>query len=100
MTGEAKSSEDTGNYKKKIVLGEVNISGLPQWLQGKESAYRTHRHFGFNSQVRKIPLEEVMATHSSILAWIIPWTEPGGLCSPWGRKELDTTETAEHCSNI
>ena len=26
------------------------------------------------------PLEEGMATHSSILAWIIPWTEePGGL---------------------
>ena len=29
--------------------------------------------------VRKIPLEEGMATHSSILAWRIPWTEePGG----------------------
>ena len=26
------------------------------------------------------PLEEVMATHSSILAWRTPWTEePGGL---------------------
>ena len=26
------------------------------------------------------PLEEAMATHSSILAWRIPWTEePGGL---------------------
>ena len=28
------------------------------------------------------PLEEAMATHSSILAWRIPWTEePGGLQS-------------------
>ena len=28
------------------------------------------------------PLEEVLATHSSILAWRIPWTEaPGGLQS-------------------
>ena len=28
------------------------------------------------------PLEEEMATHSSILAWKIPWTEePGGLQS-------------------
>ena len=28
------------------------------------------------------PLEEGMATHSSIVAWIIPWTEdPGGLPS-------------------
>ena len=25
------------------------------------------------------PLEEGMATHSSILAWRIPWTEPGRL---------------------
>ena len=29
---------------------------------------------------REDPLEEEMATHSSILAWEIPWTEePGGL---------------------
>ena len=39
---------------------------------------------------REYPLEKGMATHSSILAWRIPWTEePGGL---WGRKESDTTE--------
>ena len=38
------------------------------------------------------PLEEEMATHSSILAWEIPWTrEPGGLQST-GRKESDTTD--------
>ena len=37
--------------------------------------------------------EKAMATHSSILAWKTPWTEkPGRLHSPWGRKELDTTE--------
>ena len=39
------------------------------------------------------PLEEEMAIHSSTLAWKIPWTEePGRLYSPWGRKELDTTD--------
>ena len=38
------------------------------------------------------PLEKEMATHSSILAWRIPWTEePGGLQS-MSHKELDTTE--------
>ena len=32
------------------------------------------------SLVWKDPLEKEMATHSSILAWEIPWTEePGGL---------------------
>ena len=36
----------------------------------------------FDPWIRKIPLEEEMATHSSILAWRIPWTEePGGLQS-------------------
>ena len=34
-----------------------------------------------------------MATHSLHLAWRIPWTEePGGLYSPWGRKESYMTE--------
>ena len=32
---------------------------------------------GFNCQVGKIP-EEKMATHSTILAWRIPWTEEPG----------------------
>ena len=36
----------------------------------------------FNPRVGKIPLEKEMATHSSILAWEIPWAEePGGLQS-------------------
>ena len=31
---------------------------------------------------REDPLEKEMATHSSVLAWSIPWTEkPGELCS-------------------
>ena len=35
------------------------------------------------------PLEKELATHSSILAWEIPWTEePGGL-QPMGHKEQD-----------
>ena len=34
-----------------------------------------------------------MATHSSLLAWIIPRTEgPVGLYSTWNHKELDTAE--------
>ena len=37
-------------------------------------------------------LEKKMATHSSILAWKIPWTEEPVGYSPWGHKELDSTE--------
>ena len=37
---------------------------------------------GFGSVSLEDPLEKEMATHSSILAWKIPWTEgPGGLQS-------------------
>ena len=36
---------------------------------------------------REYPLEKAMALHSSILAWIIPWTEePGGLQSIWSQR--------------
>ena len=37
-------------------------------------------------------LQKEMATHSSILAWKIPWTESLVGYSPQGHKELDTTE--------
>ena len=43
---------------------------------------------------QKIPLEKGTATNTSILAWRIPMDrEPTGY-SPWGVKELDTTEAA------
>ena len=38
------------------------------------------------------PLEETMATHSSILVWRIPWTEEPGGYSPWGHEESDRAE--------
>ena len=49
------------------------------------------------NQVRSLgqedSLEKGMATHSSILAWRIPWTEePGRLYSSWGHRESNTTE--------
>ena len=52
------------------------------------------------TQVRSLgqedTLEKEMATHSSILAWRISWTEePSGLQS-CDHKELDTTEATEH----
>ena len=41
------------------------------------------------------PLKKGKATHSSILAWRIPWT----IYSPWGRKESDTTERLSSSSS-
>ena len=39
---------------------------------------------------REDPLEKEMATHSSILAWRIPWMEELGGLQSMGRKESDT----------
>ena len=57
--------------------------GLPQWLSGKK---KKNPSAVPEMQVRSLgqedPLEEEMATHSSFLAWDIPWREePGGLQS-------------------
>ena len=37
---------------------------------------------------REDPLEEGMATHSSILAWIISWTEETGGLQPMGSQRV------------
>ena len=73
----------------------INILGFPggsvvKNLPAKCWRYKRPR---FNPWVGKIPLEKEMATHSSILAWRIPWTENSLVgYSPRSHKELDTTE--------
>ena len=65
---------------------------------GKESA-RTAEDLGSVPGLGRFPLKEGVATHSSILAWRIPIDRGAWQASPWGRKELDTTEqlsTAKH----
>ena len=48
----------------------------------------TMRETQVHSLGREDPLEKEMATHSSILAWEIPWMEePGGL-QPTGSQRL------------
>ena len=57
------------------------LLGLPlvaQLVKNLPAMQKTH----VQSVGQVDPLEEEMATHSSILAWKIPWTEePGGLQS-------------------
>ena len=43
------------------------------------------------------PLVEGMATHSSVLAWRIPWTEEPGRLQ--GHKESDITEVTKHAQS-
>jgi len=56
----------------------INI-GFPGNSVGKESACQCRRPVGSIPGLG-IPLEKEIATHSSFLAWEIPWAEkPGGL---------------------
>ena len=49
---------------------------LPWWLRSKESTASTRDSGSIPESGR--PLEKEMATHSSVLAWEIPWTEEPG----------------------
>ena len=62
---------------------------MPQSVKSLPAMWETQ----VRSPGEEDPLEKEMATHSSILAWRIPWTEERGeVHSPGGRNELDTTE--------
>ena len=45
----------------------------------------------------KDPLQKAMATHFSILAWEVPWTEEPGGYSPWGRKGPNSNWDCYNC---
>ena len=44
------------------------------------------------SLTREDALEEGMATHSSVLAWRVSWTDGLAGYSPWGHEESDMPE--------
>ena len=68
-------------------LGETNLSLIAQPVMNPPAMQDTQVQFLGPED----PLEEGMTTHSSILAWRIPWTkEPGGLQSLRPQK-WDTT---------
>ena len=101
-----------GIYLKEVYAHRFLCKCLPhldsRWLQ-KEKQFKAHQDFSGGSVVKKKkkslfanagdlgdflslhwndPLEYEMATHSSIFAWKIPWTEDPR--SPWDCKELST----------
>ena len=89
---ELSSIEVFPNQQEFALLGDLATSGnlfcsrywaFPDGASGKEHACQCRRHeTRVRSLGQKDPLEESMATHSSMLAWRIPWTEePGGLQS-------------------
>ena len=76
--------------------------GIPRWLSGKESTCqcRRCRRRGFKPWVRKIAWRRAWQPHSSVLAWVIPWTEePGGLQSEGVARVRHTWVTQHACTD-
>ena len=70
--------------------------GFPGGSDGKESA--AMQETWVRSLGQEDPPEKVMATHSSIIAWRIPWTqEPGGLES-MGLQRVGVNERQTACA--
>ena len=60
---------------RRYVYNLMNAWGFPSGADGKESACQCRRRDLGSVSGQEGPLEEEMATHSSVLACEIPWTE-------------------------
>ena len=69
-------------YKKKVA------SIIIKFLKNKTLPFSMFPKFLI---IVYIKLEKEMATHSSILAWRIPWTEEPGMIQSMGSQESDKT---------
>ena len=92
----AKISSMSRKGRPKWIFGrDAWIKRLSRWFSGK----RTHLPMQEKrvwSPGQENPLEKGMVTHSSILAWRIPWTEvPSGL-HPWGLKTARHNWVTKH----
>ena len=77
------SLDNQGEFKEYLSLLKTWASLVTQLVKNPPAMWETWvQSLGWED-----PLEKGMATHTSILAWRIPWT-----VYPWGCKESDTTE--------
>ena len=62
------------------------LAQLVKNLRAKQQTACSSDCPGFKFLGQEDSLEKEVATHSSILAWKIPWNEEPGGYSPWGHK--------------
>ena len=86
IPGQGSATPQALHSQEKATLKSTDMPGPPGGASGLPC--RRRRDAGL-SPGREDPLEEGMATHCSVPAWRVPWTQEPG---PWGRKESDTTE--------
>ena len=84
--------QNTG-YKMHFSLIHVTFvytlrnSGLPRWLSDEESALPMQETW-VQSLGKEDSLKKQMATHSSIFAWAIAWTEEAGGLQSTGSQRI------------
>ena len=68
------------SFRKMLEQAGTNTYpwGLPWWLSGKEPACNA------GDAKEEDPMEKEINTHSSILAWGVPWTEESGKLQSMG----------------
>ena len=83
----------------QYVLLITYICSIPGGSEGKASARNAGARV--RSLSREVPLEKEMATHSSTLAWKIPWTEePGRLQSIGSQRVVHDCATSLHMIHV
>ena len=79
----------------------ISITGFPWWLSHKEPACQCRRCGLVGSLGCEDPLEKEMASHSSIPAWEIPWTDKPGelqsMCHERVGHDLATKQLPNYC---
>ena len=71
-----------------LIYGSLGASLIAQSVKSLPAMQETQVQFLGQEDL----LEKARATHSSILAWRIPWTEEPGRLQPSRSQESDTTE--------
>ena len=84
---------EVGWYKPVSIISIIlrPLSGIPRWLSGKEPAYQCRRH-GFDPWVGRIPWRRKWQPTPVFLPGKSHGQRSLAGYSPWGHKELDTTE--------
>ena len=84
-------TKETGGLQS---MGSQELD-MTEWLNWTCSSVSKESACNAETQVwslgQEVPLKKEMETHSSILAWEIPWTEESGRLQSMGSQESDTT---------
>ena len=88
------------HYRISVLIPNVGATSVAQTVKNLPAVWETQETWA-RSLGQEDPLEKEVATHSSILAWRIPWTEePGGLQSMESHRARHDWATHTHTHTL